>query len=151
MYVCNVNITGGCHCFICSINSTTFEFNSILVEKEIHYNLVLISSLCKQGQGLICSMRDTKISVRFLSKYHSFDSQDIEGIWCLTDLFFTTPKASKYFLRRCFRYVFGVQIPPNKVFGSLGNSFSKSVLFLHGSRWFEGGRPDRCNSREISR
>ncbi len=30
------------------------------------------------------------------------------------------PYSSKYLLRRCFRYVFGVQIPPRKVFGSLG-------------------------------
>ena len=33
---------------------------------------------------------------------------------------FTIPQSSRYLLRRLFRYVLGVSMPPHKVFGSLG-------------------------------
>ena len=53
-----------------------------------------------------------KSSEKFHSKFHSLGFQS-------------------YLLRRCFSYVFGVQIPPHKVFGSLGITTYGPDFFAH--------------------
>ena len=74
-------------------------FHSNIQTIEYHRNILSIYNLYSNHPGLIYPT--TNISVFFKLNWH---------LW-----------ASKYLLRRCFGYAFGVQIPPHKVFGSLGH------------------------------